>query len=249
MRGDDDGDTLEVRREGHFEENDAEEQHLLGGGRILKGAATSSSSPRVELGGAAPARSSCGNEASVGSKMTVPVYFINLDRHPEREARVREDFKGTKSRLVRVPGFDAAEHSERDLTALFGGSRGKLPTSSTTDDPDTGAPQNQRVGRLGSIGCTISHLRAVAAAYDAGESHAVILEDDQRNEFESRWPDASLTEFISRLPANWKIVNLGAFFPEEDVAFDVDAATGEPVPKKGGKKRLMAEWVGVGHSG
>jgi GR25 family glycosyltransferase involved in LPS biosynthesis len=174
--------------------------------------------------------------------MTVPVYYINLDRHPERAAQVKKSFQSA-SKLVRVPALDASQHSEQTLVASFGGPRGVLPVSSTADDPDPSLPHAERVGRLGSIGCTVSHLRALAAAYRAGETHAVILEDDQPNDFESRWVDASISDFISRLPADWRIVNLGAFFPEEDAAFEgVDPATGEPTPKAA----WVAAWAAAG---
>eukprot|EP00740_Mantoniella_antarctica_P001472 CAMPEP_0181359660 /NCGR_PEP_ID=MMETSP1106-20121128/6219_1 /TAXON_ID=81844 /ORGANISM="Mantoniella antarctica, Strain SL-175" /LENGTH=987 /DNA_ID=CAMNT_0023472817 /DNA_START=213 /DNA_END=3176 /DNA_ORIENTATION=- len=205
---------------------------------LCAGCARSSSQTPSALGDAAGAVTPCSDEdgdggggagAASGFKVTVSAYYINLDRHPERAAAMERSYRGA-SKLVRVEGFDAPLRS--DLVA----SSGLLPISSTTDDPDS---RRDSIGRLGSIGCTVSHLRAVATAYDAGETIALILEDDQSNDFAPRWVDASLSDYISRLPANWRIVNLGAFFPETFFFNRIEAAAPGDVKQK----QMMAEWV------
>ena len=73
---------------------------------------------------------------------------------------------------------------------------------------------HERVGRLRSIGDTVSHLRAVAAAFDAGDETALIFEDRVSNDFELKWPGTSLDDYVASLPEDWKVVNLAAYFAE-----------------------------------
>ena len=160
-----------------------------------------------------------------GSRVTVPVYYITAKSATKNPKQVETEFARANS-VHRVESFEADDPSRADVIWTFA-SLGKIPVSSTVVDPNANAPMRERIGRLKSIGNSVSHLRAVAAAFDAGEDFALVLEDHQGNEFEQEW-GMDLATFITTLPADWRIVNLGAYFSEsEDVyalSYQKDAA-------------------------
>ena len=183
-----------------------------------------------------------------GSKMSVPVYYIaEKTAHKRRAARFERHFQRAV-KTVRVDAFEALDPKKANVIWTFA-SLGKIPVSSTVADPDTSLPIHRRKGRLASIGNAVSHLRAVAAAYDAGEKYAVVMEDDQPDDFERDWPGSTLHDYIEALPDDWKIVNLGAHFPEVDdeydFGFETDPETGERVaaPVSVGERNVMANWI------
>ena len=180
-----------------------------------------------------------------GSKMSVPVYYIaEKTAHKRRAARFERHFQRAV-KTVRVDAFEALDPKKANVIWTFA-SLGKIPVSSTVADPDTSLPIHRRKGRLASIGNAVSHLRAVAAAYDAGEKYAVVMEDDQPDDFERDWPGSTLHDYIEALPDDWKIVNLGARFPEVDdkydFGFETDPVRGERVAARvrGGARNVWA---------
>ena len=183
-----------------------------------------------------------------GAKVTVPTYYISGKGAEKAPARVTKEFERAK-KLTRVEAFEADDPTRADVIWTFA-SLGVIPPSSTIVDPDLNAPMSWRTGRLHSIGDTVSHLRAVAAAFDAGDETALILEDRVINDLEMKWPGKSLDEYIKSLPEDWKVVNLGAYFAEtEDVyelKYEKDDTTGEntvPVPVLTAQRKEMREWV------
>ena len=183
-----------------------------------------------------------------GAKVTVPTYYISGKGAEKAPARVTKEFERAK-KLTRVEAFEADDPKRADVIWTFA-SLGVIPPSSTRVDPDLNAPMHERMGRLRSIGDTVSHLRAVAAAFDAGDETALILEDRTTNDFEMKWPGKSLDEYIASLPEDWKIVNLAAYFAETEDVYEVkyekDEKTGEntvPVPVLTSQRKEMREWV------
>ncbi|RUM96918.1 glycosyltransferase family 25 protein [Pseudaminobacter arsenicus] len=93
----------------------------------------------------------------------IPVFVINLDRSPERLAKIRKRAEEIGIDLIRVRAVDGAqltpEHSQKVDHASFARDHGKriLPAE---------------------IGCYLSHLDALQIVADSPESHAVIVEDD-----------------------------------------------------------------------
>ena len=77
----------------------------------------------------------------------------------------------------------------------------------------------------------------------------MIVDADQPNDLERDWPGNTLHDFADALPPDWKIVNLGAWFPEKAEVFDVQAkhsTDGKPdevEPVSLGVKPVMAEWI------
>ena len=182
-----------------------------------------------------------------GAKVSFPLYYLAGPDDVERQNRVEKMYKRA-AKIVRVDPFDASDPKKAEVIWTIA-SLGKIPVSSTEVDPDVRLPLTERSGRLSSVAATVTQLRAVAAAYDAGDAHAVIVDADQPNDLERDWPGNTLHDFADALPPDWKIVNLGAWFPEKAEVFDVQAkhsTDGKPdevEPVSLGVKPVMAEWI------
>jgi glycosyl transferase, family 25 len=116
----------------------------------------------------------------------VPVYCINLDRRPDRLARMQKLARARGFELTRVAAFDAADPANADTLAAM--------------------PADGPTGRMGAgtLACTRSHARAWRALLDSGAACAVILEDDLRLA-----PDFSATvAAIARAPDRAGLVKL-----------------------------------------
>lgn len=88
------------------------------------------------------------------------VYFINLDRTPERLGWFTKQVHGMAIELVRVPAADAKDMSETELQHWRGLSSGRSFLSA------------------GEIGCFLSHRKAWEKVVTTGEKWAFIAEDD-----------------------------------------------------------------------
>jgi len=80
------------------------------------------------------------------------------------------------------------------------------------------------------VGCTLSHLKALATAYRQGHEVVLVLEDDADLTAEAIWP-LSLSELAAKAPANWHCVNLCDFSTSlswsQEVSF---SAPPRPIP-------------------
>ncbi|MHB2264171.1 glycosyltransferase family 25 protein [Aliihoeflea sp. PC F10.4] len=97
------------------------------------------------------------------SSSSTPVFVINLDRSPDRYARVAESAARNGIEIERVPGVDGAT---LDLTSLPGVETG------------TFSRVNGRPMLKGEAGCYLSHMKAICIFLDSGAETALICEDD-----------------------------------------------------------------------
>ena len=142
----------------------------------------------------------------VSFKETCPTYYVNLDKSPDRRARMEKLFN-TFSELKRVPGVDG--HSKKDVMQTLNMKHcppDKLPHS--FDDVNLGVKKGSAT-YLSRLGCTLSHLRAIMRAYEDKREYALILEDDATPDLVPTWP-GSLNQYIETLPKDWTIVQLSA---------------------------------------
>lgn len=93
----------------------------------------------------------------------IPVFVINLDRSPDRYARVAESAAQHGIKIERVAGVDGAA---LDLASLSG------------VDPRIFSRVNGRPMLPGEAGCYLSHMKAIQAFLDSGSDLALICEDD-----------------------------------------------------------------------
>lgn len=89
-------------------------------------------------------------------------YVINLDSVPERWEHMRLAFEGTLFELERVPAV-----SGKDL---------RLPIPEF--DEEKFRRRHGRLTNIFEVACYLSHIKAMRAFLDSGESHAMICEDD-----------------------------------------------------------------------
>lgn len=124
-------------------------------------------------------------------RIDIPVYYINLDRCPERNEHVIEQLQKHKVKnWKRIKGVDG----DNDPSVKYTNNFGRLTPLSS-----------------GEIGCTLSHLRAIKTAYDDNVPYALILEDDVIFDFVPHW-DKSLKEYIKDLKQPWNILQLYSNF-------------------------------------
>jgi glycosyl transferase family 25 len=90
----------------------------------------------------------------------IPTYVINLDRRPDRLARIGAHLAERGVDFIRQPACDAHSVPEAEIARVVQGS----------------GPLGQ-LG-LGDRACTVSHTLAWQAFLDSGADHALFLEDD-----------------------------------------------------------------------
>lgn len=121
-----------------------------------------------------------------------PVYYINLDRSPERRIHMEKQAKKFNIRLNRISGVDDAK-----LKSLIEG---------TYEDFKYAVYGYEKYSK-GELGCTLSHLKAIRTAYDKGDAIAIIMEDDVSFNLIPHW-NKNLEQIMDDAPKNWNIISL-----------------------------------------
>lgn len=115
-----------------------------------------------------------------------PCYWINLEKSSSRRSRMESEFKQAgvtnHSRIAAV-----CPPMLHDYTV-------KIPSNLRKDHI---TPEEYC--------CTLSHIQAIFAAWQAGDDAALILEDDVRI---IRWPGTMWDEIISSAPEGWQILHM-----------------------------------------
>src|SRR5439155_442477 len=120
----------------------------------------------------------------INSNIDLPVYYINLDRSPERNEHMQTQLQKFKVKeWKRIQGIEGPN----DPSIIY------------TNDFKDMTP--------GEIGCSLSHLRAIKTAYDNGLESVLIMEDDASFEYVPFW-NFTLSRYIQDLPSDWHILQL-----------------------------------------
>lgn len=117
-----------------------------------------------------------------------PVYFINMDKNPERRHFMENQLQHSKD-VYRVKGFNGYSISNLKKDKI---------------DGITFYNDSEELTRS-EIGCTLSHLIAIKTSYDRGNEIALILEDDT---VVSSLTNDNQYEIISKAPKDWEIIQL-----------------------------------------
>ena len=127
------------------------------------------------------------NKAAYKLKGLPPLYYINIDGEPERDAYMQAQIKYWEIEdATRISAYDGRED---DLSGIL---KGKYPNNMSS----------------GEIGCTTSHLKAIKHWMDTSDSPcAIIAEDDLSLETVSRW-NFTWKDFYSKLPYDYDVVQL-----------------------------------------
>lgn len=115
-------------------------------------------------------------------------YVINLDAVPERWEHMQRAFAGNSLELVRVPAVSGKEL--------------QLPLPEF--DEEKFRRRHGRLTNIFEVACYLSHIKAMRAFLESGESHAMICEDDL-------CPKAGLDrllENLSKYQDSWNMVRL-----------------------------------------
>lgn len=120
-------------------------------------------------------------------------YVINLDAVPERWEHMQRAFEGTPFSVVRVSAV-----SGREL---------RLPIPEF--DEEKFRRRHGRFTNIFEVACYLSHIKAMKAFLESGESHAMICEDDL-------YPTKDATRVIGRLMKTsrfWNIARITGLSP------------------------------------
>lgn len=97
---------------------------------------------------------------NVGRMTRLATFVLNLDRHPDRLARIAAQLSGLGLEWVRFPAIDGSNMPDNELDQLVA--------------PIGPIPRMPR----GARACTASHIAMLQRFLDTGADYALILEDD-----------------------------------------------------------------------
>ena len=143
--------------------------------------------PKVEI----PSYSGDKNKAAYKLKNFGPLYYINLDGQPERDAAMQSMCKYWELNPTRISAFDGRNSS---LNHILEGSH------------DIGISS-------GEVGCVTSHLKAIKQWYETTDTpYAIFAEDDVSFDTARFWK-FTWDEFVEKLPYDWDVVQLAIINP------------------------------------
>ena len=143
--------------------------------------------PKIEI----PLYSGDKNKAAYKLKNFGPLYYINLDEQPERDAAMQSMCKYWELNPTRISAFDGRNSS---LNHILEGSH------------DIGISS-------GEVGCVTSHLKAIKQWYETTDTpYAIFAEDDVSFDTARFWK-FTWDEFVEKLPYDWDVVQLAIINP------------------------------------
>ena len=143
--------------------------------------------PKIDL----PLYSGDKNKAAFKLKNFGPLYYINLDGQPERDAAMQSMCKYWELNPTRLSAFDGRTSS---LNHILEGSH------------DIGISS-------GEVGCVTSHLKAIKQWYETTDTpYAIFAEDDVSFDTARFWK-FTWDEFVEKLPYDWDVVQLAIINP------------------------------------
>ena len=124
-------------------------------------------------------------------KITYPVYYINMDKNPDRKEFMETQLKKYTTSFTRIRGFNGY--------AITNLKKDTVDNIEFTCDYDNMSK--------GEIGCTMSHLLSIKKAYDNGNEYALVVEDDI---LLNLLPilDVTIKELVENAPNDWEIIKL-----------------------------------------
>ena len=144
-------------------------------------------------------RVSAGQLSPPGAPPSFPAFAISWADAGAARAQLRDGFAG----VFDIRNVDAVggEISLLAAAATIPPTCEELWSNGTV----TSTPRE----RAGVLGCALSHLLAIRAAYEAGLEVASVLEDDAEPSLTRFWT-VSLAQFIASLPPAWQVVQLAS---------------------------------------
>jgi len=131
------------------------------------------------------------NKAEYKLKNFGPLYYINLDDQPERDAEMQTMCKYWGLNPIRVSAFDGRNDKLEHII------EGNYPEGVSS----------------GEIGCVTSHLKAIKQWYETSDSpYAIFAEDDVSFDTTRFW-GFDWDTFMSKVPYDWDCIQLAIINP------------------------------------
>nr|QFG73710.1 MAG: glycosyltransferase family 25 [Megaviridae environmental sample] len=115
-----------------------------------------------------------------------PIYYINLERHTERNASMITQLNTYMRTFYRINAVDGTKLNEYNANIA------NLRNSTLTDN---------------EIACLLSHVKAMMTSIDAKDDIAIIMEDDADFYLVDKW-EKQLPQVLQDAPDNWQIIQL-----------------------------------------
>ena len=123
----------------------------------------------------------------------IPMYYINLDRSPERKKFMENQMKNINGTLTRVAAFDGKNRDGEYIDGV------KFHSHFTNYSADA------------EIAVTMSHLKAIHLASKSNSNFALILEDDASFELFHLLPRNIVNDLLRNIPTDAGIIQLSWF--------------------------------------
>ena len=116
-----------------------------------------------------------------------PIYYLNLDKQPERKEYMETQFKYWEIKnYERISAYDGREDDLSDIIV------GRYPEMMSS----------------GELGCTTSHLKALKHYLKTSDSpYAIIMEDDCSLDLVKYW-NFTWNDFYAHFPYDWDVVQI-----------------------------------------
>jgi hypothetical protein len=116
-----------------------------------------------------------------------PIYYLNLDKQPERKEYMETQFKYWEiENYERISAYDGREDDLSDIIV------GRYPEMMSS----------------GELGCTTSHLKALKHYLKTSDSpYAIIMEDDCSLDLVKYW-NFTWNDFYAHFPYDWDVVQI-----------------------------------------
>jgi len=137
---------------------------------------------------------------TVKEKFSYPIYYINLERSPERREFMEKQFNdiGIMDKVTRIDAIDGKKIENDIVKGEI--NKGKVQGINYIVKNTTDLTKSE-------LCCTLSHFMAIKTAYEKGDEVALILEDDAYLGMIELWSH-SLKEYVKRLPEDWECIQL-----------------------------------------
>jgi len=157
----------------------------------------------------------CKGSALSAHLANIPVYYINLDSAEKRNNQFRYLFACISHQLRRVTGVNGSDSEEvrkyllnPDIRALPG-VIDSLPNGTWDGLQYVPQVEEYREVFLGSLGCTLAHLKVALEIFKAGHEYALVLEDDASPELADLWY-GTVQGWIKSIGPDWSALQLSA---------------------------------------
>ena len=123
------------------------------------------------------------------SKLNIPIYYINMDKHVDRNMFMLEQFRHRGiTNFTRISGVDVSKQNKYKINVKS---------------------KYKKINN-GEIGCTLAHLNAIEQFLKDGHDYALICEDDANFELQEYWKYSlrSIAKLLSIKDPEWTSCHL-----------------------------------------